>query len=187
MRGIRMGSPLAAVVSMAVMGLSPASAANWDPQGTVNAFHGNLTLTTNAAGSVSCTVTGFVKAGGSLANTTTSSGNLAPPVFTNCTNNIASGSTTAVVATSSWGAFATSTTAVDVLGQAHITISQFGTVLCRISVSAAVANNSWSNAAHTLTANSASSFPVTESGACDGGTTGTMAGVVGFPASMIIT
>lgn len=173
----------AASMVMALVGASSASAATWDPQGTVVHGHGTLTLRSGSA-SVECTVTLNVKATGDLAQTTNAAGTLAGPTFSNCSNNLGA-SPTVVTSSASWTATATSATAVDVTnGNAVINI---GSGLCTITVTgASVPGNTWANATHTLTANSTPTFPLSTSGFCLGvGTTGTMAGSVVFPLASI--
>jgi hypothetical protein len=175
---------LAASAMMALFGAGSASAANWDPPNTPLTGHGSLTLTTNSFGTVSCTVHMTVKStGNDVATTVNAAGTAdAPPVFSSCTSTLGSAS---VISDQPWVATATSTTAVDVTGNATITL---GGGICRITVaSASVANNTWSNTTHVLTANPAGTFPISESGLCDGGTTGSMTGSVTFPSSAIIT
>jgi hypothetical protein len=179
MRSIKMcgSAAVATLAATAAFGATSASAANWDPVNTTVAGSGGLTLTTNTLGSVTCTITINMRSTGNDVSTST-----APPVFDNCSSNIANPTT--VSSTTNWTATATTTTAVDVTGAATITI---GGGLCVITASAAVANNTWSNSTHALTANASASFPITEHGFCDGGTSGHMGGTVTFPSSAIIT
>lgn len=173
------GSAIAAALILA----SSASATSWDPQNTVVHGHGNLTLT-SGSGVVSCTVTLNTKASGAVATTTDAAGNPAGPTFSSCTNNLGL-SPTVVTSTGDWTATATSTTTVDVRGAADINI---GNGACQINATATVPNNGWSNATHTITASSATSFPITKAGFCPLTTsTATMSGSVAFPASVVIT
>jgi hypothetical protein len=154
----------AASMVMALVGASSASAATWDPQGTV--VHGHGTLTLHAGASVTCTVTLNVKATGDLAQTTNAAGTLAGPTFSNCTNSLGI-NPTVVTATASWTATATSTTAVDVTqGNAHINIGNGACTITADNVS--VPGNAWNEATHTLTANSTPTFPITTGGFCPG-------------------
>ncbi len=181
MRSIKMIG-LAALSALALV--PSASAATWDPQGTVIAGHGNLTLN-SGSGRVTCTVDVFTKATGDLAQTTNASGTPAGPTFSNCTNNLGL-SPTVVTSSAAWNATATSTTSVDVTnGNATINI---GGGACVITANASVPNNGWSNATHTLTASSATAFPITRHGFCPlTASTATMSGSVIFPASAVIT
>jgi hypothetical protein len=187
MRSIKMYMSFALVALMAMAGAVGASASTWDPQGTVVHGHGTLRLITNTGAFVHCTVTLNTKASGDLATTTDAAGNPAPPTFSACSNSISNLATTTVTGTIPWTATAASTTAVTVTGGADIKIELFGATICTITAHALVSSNPWSNTAHTLTANSSQSFPIAESGSCDGGTTGSMSGDVTFPSSAVIT
>ena len=65
-------------------------------------------------------------------------------------------------------------------------VINIGSGACVITANASVPGNTWSNATHTLTANSAFAFPITRHGFCLGTTsTATMSGSVVFPTSSI--
>jgi hypothetical protein len=173
----------AASMLMALVGASSASAANWDPQGPV--FHGHWTLTLHfGPATVTCTVTLDIKATAALAQTTNAGGTLAGPTFNSCSNSLGI-SPTVATSSASWTATATSTTAVDVTkGNAFINI---GNGVCTITMdNVSVPGNTWSNAAHTLTANSTPTFPITTTGFCPGVTSpGDMTGSIVVPAATI--
>jgi hypothetical protein len=185
MRSIKkLGSVGTAVLALTAALAASASGANWDPQGVVLHGHGTgLTLTTNTGASVVCTITVNVKATGDLAQTTDGAGNLAGPTFSGCTNSLGITPTT-VTSNMTWNITATSTTVADVsTGNAVISI---GGGICTITASnVSVPGNTWSNTTAALTANSASNFAISESGLCDGGTTGHMSGSVTVPGASI--
>lgn len=180
MRSLKViGSAMVAALVLA----SSASAVSWDPQGTVVHGHGNLQLTSSSAW-VTCTVTVNTKATGANFTTTDAAGNGAGPTFSGCHNNIGI-TPTHVTANGDWSGTATSTTAVSVTGAATINI---GNGACVITAAASVPNNTWSNATHTLTASSATSFGITRHGFCPlTGSTATMSGPVAFPSNVTIT
>lgn len=189
MRGIKMyGLPAVGALVLAVtVGTASAAAANWDPNTPV-AGSGTLTYSTNTGASLSCTMTvrTTAAANSDLATTVNGAGAASGPVFENCTNNLVVG-TTDVDTVSAWRLTATSTTAVDLtIPSMTITI---GDGLCSIhhGQDLGVANNTWSNANHTLTFNSSVNIPIVETGICDGGSTGHWSGTVTFPASTSIT
>jgi hypothetical protein len=155
---------VAASMVLALVGASSASAASWDPQGTVVHGHGDWTLHFGSM-TLTCTVDLNVKATGAVAQTTNAAGGLAGPTFS-CTNSLGI-NPTIVTSGASWTATATSTTTVDVTkGNALINI---GNDACTITAdNVTVAGNTWNNAAHTLTANSTPTFPVTRTGFCPG-------------------
>lgn len=164
-------------IVMTALGLaSSASAANWDPANTNITGHGVLTLTSGTA-TVTCTTHMTVSSTGNDLATT-----VGVPTFSACTDNIIHSSDTTVTSSAAWTATATTTTAVDVVGNGVIKIG----TLCTITATAAVADNGWSNATHTLTANNMSSFDITRHGLCAGTqTTATMSGSVQFNAGTI--
>lgn len=180
MRSLKVvGSALTAALVLA----SPALASTWDLQGTVRHGHGTLDLTSGTQ-AVTCTVTLNLKASGAVATTTDASGSPAGPTFNNCSNNLGL-SPTHVTATGAWTATATSTTAVDLNFNYVLNI---GSGTCVVSAVAAVPNNWWSNATHTLTASSASSWPISRTGFCPlTAATATWSGSIVFPASLVIT
>jgi hypothetical protein len=177
MRSIKMYTSAAVALVAVALGATSAPAANWDPPNSIVAATGAWTLTTNVGGSITCTITfGFRSTGNDVLTST------APPVFDACSSNIANPTT--VTSASNWTLTATTTTAVDVAGSYNVNI---GGGLCVVTVSAAVAGNTWSNSAHTLTLNSAAGFPIVEHGFCDGGTVGHWGGTMTFASSAIVT
>jgi hypothetical protein len=200
MRSIKVfGLALLAALSLTAMASATAGAVTWNPQNTnTGPGTGTLTLTTNGAGSpsVTCSVANtYALASGAVATTTNAAGTAAGPGWTGCSNTISASLRTCVSSSSAWTLTAASTTAVNVTnGNAVIELRSpgtatcsTGTVICRITAASVTVNtNAWSNATHALTANSSTSFPITESGICDGGTRGTMAGTVTFPSAVTI-
>jgi hypothetical protein len=185
---------LAAVTAVALtafVGVSSAFAVAWSPQNTVEpaslASGSSLVLTNNKGNTVTCnTVTSSVEApiGGNaaVAGTVNSSGAATPPSFTNCSSNLGSAS---VSASGQWLFTATSATSVDA-SHASSSVSIAGGI-CHITVSnAAVAGNTWSNTSHQLALNSGASFPISESGFCDGATSAKMSGTLQLPTAVTI-
>jgi hypothetical protein len=177
MNSIKMYVIAAVALVTVASGATSAAAANWDPANTNLAGSGTLSLATNSVGSVTCTITITIRSTGNDLATST-----APPTFDNCGSNIAN--PTVVTSTTNWTLTATSTTAVDLASSFGVNI---GGGLCSMTLGAVIANNNWSNTLHALSFNFAQSFPITEHGFCDGGTSATMAGTVQFPSSAIIT
>lgn len=176
-----MGSTLVAVLMLA----SSASAATWDPPGTVVHGHGTVSLTTGSF-LVTCTADTNLKASGAVATTTNGSGVAAGPTFSGCTNNLGI-SPTHVTSTSAWVATATSTTSVDLANFNYIIA--YGGGACEITVTnTALPNNGWSNTTHTFTFSSATSYAQHRTGFCPtASSTGTLTGSIVFPASAVIT
>lgn len=192
MRSIKkFGTAVVAVLSLAAMvGASSASALTWSPLNTNSGpASGVLTLTTNRGASVRCTYGSNAIARGTapqtLAQTSNSAGTVAPPTWSSCSNSISPLVSTTVRSSSAWNLIATSTTTVDVTnGNAVISIGG----VCTITATAVtVRGNGWVNGPPArLTANSAASFPISESGfLCDGGTTATMSGSVSISSGTI--
>jgi hypothetical protein len=179
MRSIKMygSAALATLAVTAAFGATSASAANWDPANTTVAGSGNLTFRTNSTLSATCTLTISLRSTGNDLSTSTT-----PPKFDNCSSNLAN--PTVFTSSTNWTATATSTTSVDLVEAFTINI---GGGLCVITSSQAIAGNTWSNTVHTLTYNSAVSFPLTEHGFCDGSTAGSWVGTIQFPTSTTIT
>jgi hypothetical protein len=180
----------AASMLMAMIGAGSASAANFDPANTNLPAHGTLTLDAIPSGAqVHCTFTANIRsAGGDHASTVNAAGDPAGPTFDSCTATIPGlgNSAATVVATSgtagAWTLTATSTTSVDVIGNATITAAGG---LCTISaMNAGVANNAWNNTTHTLTTNTAATFPVVSGGFCTD-TSARMTGSVTVPLGSI--
>lgn len=194
MRSMKMLGTAAAAASMLLaLGVGSASAANFDPPNTNIPAHGVLTLDGIPSGAqVHCTFTGTIRsAGGDHASTVNSSGDPAGPTFDNCVatvpglGNVAATAVATSGTAGAWTMTATSTTTVDVTGNATISI---GGGLCTISaMNAAVPNNTWNQATHTLTANGASTFPIVSSGSilCPTDTTARMTGSVTVPLGTI--
>jgi hypothetical protein len=186
----RFGTAVGAAALLAALGgVSSASAANWDPANTTVTAHGTLTLT-SAGSTVTCTYHSGVRSAGGTDAFTTETGGVAgaPPTFSGCTSSLPI--TPDVHASAPWTLTATSTTSVDVTnGNAVITGTAFGVVVCTITASGvSVANNTWNNATHTLTANSGAPFNVTWAGpVCpvSGVQSGTMSGSVVAPLASI--
>jgi hypothetical protein len=193
MRGIKtLGSAVTVALTLAAMvGASGASAANWDPANVTVPISGTMTLTTSTGGTAMCSLTNtFVRsAGGDLAVTTDSAGTPRGPQWTACMNGIAPILSTTITSTTgtagAWSMTATSTTSVDLTG-VNLTVALAS--LCTISaMNVSIASNTWSNTTHTLTFNSTATFPIVESGICDGGTTGRISGTFSFPSSAVVT
>ncbi|GAA2359990.1 hypothetical protein GCM10009854_43660 [Saccharopolyspora halophila] len=189
----------AMIAAFALAGGSVAQAATtqavqWNPQDTVEpvalASGSELVMRSNSGTEVRCgTVDGNVLAptGGdpAVAGTVDSAGNPAPPTITNCTNTLMPSATTTVTASGQWLAAATGTTSVDI-SQASATVDIGG--VCEITVdNVAVPGNGWDNGTHQLTANSNESFPISESGFCDGGTSATLSGTLQLPSEVTIS
>lgn len=170
-----------------------AATVQWNPQNTVVsatlASGSSLVMTDNRGARVTCTtVTSNVKApiGGNaaVAGTVNTSGTAAPPSITSCTNTVFPSASTTVTASGQWLFTATSASAVNA-SQASSVVSIGG--LCRITVSnAAIASNAWNNTTHQLALNSGASFPISESGFCDGATSATISGTLQLPSSVTI-
>lgn len=172
---------VAASMVMALTGASTASAANWDPPGTVVHGHGTLTLTSGTF-TLTCTTDLNVRATGALAQTTNAAGTLAGPTF-GCTNSL--GTATVMTSSASWTATATSTTSVDVITENALI--NIGSGACTITWdNVSVGGNTWSNPTHTLTSNSSVAFPITRTGFCFGtAATMSISGSVAIPLATI--
>lgn len=189
---------LAGLVAVPLIGLGMGSAAalaatvQWNPQNTVEpatlASGSSLVLTDSAGNTVTCnTVTSNVEApingNAAVAGTVDSSGAAAAPVFSNCSSNLGSAS---VTNSGQWLFTATSTSSVDT-SQDTSSIS-IGGGLCTITVTnAAVAGNTWNSATNQVILNSSASFPISESGLCDGATSATIAGSLQLPSTVTIS
>jgi hypothetical protein len=177
----------AASALMALFGAGSASAANFDPPNTTLTAHGSLTLTSNPSGStVSCTYhSGVRSAGGSDAFTTATGGTTpAAPTFSNCSTSVAFASVSSVTGLTAWTMTATSTTAIDVTGNARINLTSFlGS--CTITATHVLNAAAWNNTSKVLTPGSAP-FPIDLSGpVCPSDTTGTMSGSVTVPGATV--
>jgi hypothetical protein len=167
----------AASMLMALVGVGSASAANWDPANTTLTAHGTLVLHAASGLSVTCTYhSGVRSAGGADAFTTATGGTTpAPPTFSGCTSSLG---TPTVTADQPWTVTATSTTAVDVTGNATITVHIPPFPDCKITATDVSLASTWSNATSTVTPGTGS-FPISEVGAlCPGDTSATMTGSV---------
>jgi hypothetical protein len=187
---------VAAFVAAAFVGVSSAAAASWSPQNTVEQSTipsgGSVVFTDNRGSTVTCTsltngtTNSYVEApvGGNpaVAGSVNSRGSAAPPQFGGCSSSLGSAS---VTASGQWLFTATSTTTVD--GSNASAKILIGGGLCTITISkASIPNNSWSNTSHQLTANSSASFPISESGLCDGATSATQKGAIQLPSTVTI-
>lgn len=164
MRGIKV---IGSVIAAALLVVSSASAANFDPANTIVHGHGSLTLRSPANGTgwyFACTVsTNFFSAGSDHGTTVNVAGADEGPTF-GCTDQ--AGFFDPVTSGSAWTATATSATAVDL--NINYTIAMFSGS-CHLTIASVWApNNTWSNAAHTLTVNSGLSFGAVRSGFCPG-------------------
>jgi hypothetical protein len=183
MRNIKMFglAVLAALGLTAMLGVGMASAANFDPANKTVHAHGTLTLTTNVGSAVTCNFTTFLTSPGNDHAVTVDATNMAAgPSFSGCTNTISSGLSTSVVATpgttGAWTLTATSTSTINVTnGGATINIGGICTIT---AMGVSVPNNAWNETTHVLTPNNGVTFPISESGFCDGATTGRMSGSV---------
>jgi hypothetical protein len=118
-----------------------------------------------------------------VSGTVNSSGAAAPPSFSNCTSSLGSAT---VTASGQWLFTAKSTTSVDE-SNASATIKIAGGI-CTITMSnVSIPGNSWSNSTHRLTSNSNASFPIHESGFCDGATSSTVTAVTQSPSAVTIS
>lgn len=188
---------LAGLMAVPLIGLAMGSAAalgatvQWNPQNTVEpatlASGSSLVLTDNRGNTVTCnTVSSNVEApingNPAVAGTVNSSGAAAAPQFTNCSSNLGSAS---VTNSGQWLFTATGTSSVDA-SQATSSVNIGG--FCTIKVSnAAVSGNAWNNTTHQLTLNNSASFPISESGLCDGATSATMKGTLQLPSGVTIS
>lgn len=175
------GLALAAAVVLA----STAPAATWDPPGTVQHGHGNVTFVSGSA-TWSCTIELNLKASGAAATTTTAAGADAGPTWSGCANNLGL-SPMHTTSASAWVATATSTSSVD-LSNFSYSIN-LGSGTCIITVTGTtLAGNTWSNSTHAFTFNPAAIYPQHRAGFCPlTGPTGSLSGSISFPASMVIT
>lgn len=181
-------------IGTAAADATSAQAVQWNPQNkaeaTTLASGSKLIITDNMGNNVTCSVVAtnmLAPVGGNpaVAGTVDSAGNPAPPQISNCTNTLIPTATTTVTASGQWLATATSTTSVDV-SQASAIVDIGGT--CKATVSnVTVPGNTWDNKTHQMKANSASSFPMSESGLCDGSTSATLSGTLQLPAEVTIS
>jgi hypothetical protein len=179
----KFGTAVAAVSLLAMVGAGSASAVNWSPANSTKTAHGSLTLIARpTGGSVTCTYhSGVRSTGNSVAFTTTPTGTVAaPPTISSCTSTNPGVSHVIATADGAWTLTATSTTSVDVIGNATVTL--FATTpalvdVCTINVTANVPA-AFNNVTSLLTPLD-TLFPITETGpACPGDTQGTMTGSI---------
>lgn len=153
---------LGAALVLSLLGTPPAWAANWDPQGTtfVATQVGLATWTDDTGAFLATCANGSasLSASGAVAMTTSATN---PIQFTNCT---AGGTPISVTTLGTWSFTATSTTTVDLT--ADNGANGVGTMIapfsgCHLDWEGPlqIANNIWSNAAHTLTFNSTANTP----------------------------
>lgn len=193
-RSVILGAAMVVGTFLAGSSAAQAAAVQWNPQNTVEpltlASGSQLVMRSSSGLEVRCSTVGgnvLAPTGGdsSVAGTVDSAGNAAPPTFTNCTNTLIPSATTTVTASGQWLAKATSTTSADI-SQASATVNIGG--ICQVKVSnAAVSGNGWDNNTHQLTANSNGSFPISESGLCDGATSATLAGTLQLPTDVTVS
>jgi hypothetical protein len=148
-----------AALVLPLLGASPAVAANWGPQGTALAVTqvGVAKWTSDTGSSVACaTGSSTLTASGDLAMTTAATN---PFQFSNCTS---AGTSVTFTTYGTWSFTATSTTSVDitVTSANGIVGTMFAPIFCHLVYpSFVIANNTWDNATHTLTLNSAAVGP----------------------------
>lgn len=185
------------VLAVSFVGVSSASAATWDPQGTevTATSEGAPTLTDANGNTVSCpTADTRLTATGDLARTTAGLHN--PVAFGTGTNCSALGlaNVASVTTFGTWEFTATSTTNVNASATGTgaggtgvvATITIFGTCHITINGPVTINNNTWSNANHTLTINNAATFPFTTN--CPGVTSpGRLDGRFLLPSTATIT
>lgn len=179
----------------ASIGVSSASAANWDPVGTeVTATGvGSSSLTAGAAVTCSSIDARLAVTAGQPDLATTTHGIHNPVAFTNCTS-FAGPATVTTFGT--WEFTAINTTTVTgaatpaTAGGPVAQITFHNLPACTISIGGAdIPNNTWSNATRNLTINNAAVFPVTSTAGCLGvvQNTGTLDGVFNLPVGSQIT
>jgi len=177
----------AMVMGLAVYSTTAFAAVSWHPTDTNEPVTAktNIVFTDNRGNTVTCTSTNGSNAlapssNPSVAHTTNSSGTAAGPVFSGCSNSFGL-SGTSVTCSNSWNATARTSTSVDISNVAcnislggGICVIHAGTSTSPVTVT----GNGWNNTTSQLTANSNSSFAVSESGFCDGATSATESGTV---------
>lgn len=153
------------VALLAVAGASSAPAANWDPANT------NFTITQEGAGQF-ITNTGFTFICASSSSTLNAPAASATARTVNTTPFVYNGCLGQTIFSLHWTTFgtwhftATSTTSVDITATPDA-LGRFETLIftgmCNITIDGPVSipNNTWNNATHQLTINSAVSFPIT--------------------------
>lgn len=189
-RRILTAAALAAAFWMGGGHATALASVGWTPTNTVVQVTGSISLRDNVGNTYSCssmsngTTNTYIEAPSSnpsVAHTVNQAGSAAPPVFGGC------GSGTALTSSTSWNLAIVTTTDVDA---SNVTLKvNLNSGICVISAGSStspvsIPGNTWSNANHTLTWNSASSFPISESGLCDGGTSATLSGTWTFNLSI---
>lgn len=190
MRYLICGATLAASLA----GVASSSAATWDPQGVaVTATSSNSRLTDNAGNFVACTSSDArLTAVGDLATASP-----APSFGGTCTASFPGNPQVTTFGT--WTFTATSTTSVDVTvrgtgagGTGPVAQIHFPSPNpCTITVDGPIhiSGNTWSNATHQLTINSAQTFPLTPNAGCLGiiQSPGRLHATYTLPSSVVIT
>jgi len=181
------------------IGVSSASAANWDPQGTaLTATSTNSVLTPATGAPVACPVADLsVTATGDLARTSAALVNHNPVFFGGgC---LAGGALPTDVTTfGTWEFTATSTTNVNASatgtgagGTGPVAVITITGSSCVITIDGPVSipNNVWHNASHQLTINNTATFPFTTTAGCNGLVTSParLSGTFQLPTTAIIT
>jgi hypothetical protein len=170
---------LALMAAALSVSAATASAVTWRPQGTPVALTGTVTLTTNTGASVTCSE--------SLTLTATGADAVGTPVWTSCTNTISAGLTTCVTSTTSVRKRATSTTTVTITSiNRRIRLVSgtcaSGSTICSMTESnVTITSNSFNNATNTMTYNSSVRYSLTQTGLCDGATSGSQSGTLRGP------
>lgn len=177
----RLGMALAIAAVVLASGLVDAAASGtWSPQNAVGKGSGTMTLTDNKNNWARCQVSFYLEAptsgNASVAHTTDVNGNAGPPTFSSCTSNLST--VTSATCSTPWDFTAVSTTSVDMSNMTcTYDLQTIGT--CTIGyTNVSLPNNTWNNSTGQLTINSADSFPISESGVCDGATSAAYSGVL---------
>lgn len=154
---------------LASVGASSASAANWDPVGTelTASMVGSGTFATNSGATFNCSnaTTRLAATAGQPSVLTTTHGITNPIAITGCTS---LGFPATMTTFGTWEYGATSTTAVDVSATPVTAGGLIATMVipaagCNVAIDgpAVLGANTWNNATASLTANGATSFPIT--------------------------
>lgn len=173
---------------LASVGVSSASAANWDPINTEVTATNSGTSSLTAGASVTCENVDTRLTASSGSPTVASTTNIHNPVaFSNCTS--FAGPAT-VTTSGSWQFTAIDTTTVTgaAVGATVATITFHNLAGCTITIGGAdIPNNVWSNTTHNLTINNNATFPVSSTAGCLGVVqpVGKLDGVFNVPAASI--
>jgi hypothetical protein len=182
------------VALFAAVGVSSASAANWDPQGReVSATLATGTTSSLTAGGATVTCTGVDTRLATTVNTpnvaTTTHGIHNPVQFTGCTS---FGGPADVTTFGTWSFTAIDTTTVTGAAtngaSAIATIQPTAITGCVVSIFGAdIPNNDWNNTTHNLAINNQATFPVSANASCLGavGTVGRLHGIFNVPEATI--